>query len=79
MHPAMTEMKTLSYCINEDWDLGCSSSMEAMGLEWFHKILIHQIDEICENIGQIEENIRKYRASSKIMKKIGPLEGLQII
>ena len=40
--------------------------MEAMGLDWFPKILIYQFDEIAEkHIGQIQENIGKSRASSK--------------
>ena len=37
--------------------------MEAMGLDWFPKILIYQFDEIAENIGQIGGNIGKYRVS----------------
>ena len=43
--------------------------MEAMGLDWFPKILIYTFDEIADNIGhtgQIEENIGRAEKYSRV-------------
>ena len=54
------------------WDLVASKPMGGMGFSWFTWGLIYESDEIAKNIGhigQIEQNIGKYRASSKIKGK----------